>query len=54
MSLYAFHLGQIIPTVLGYIDHGGQHGICAKTRIRDETSQNDHTQKLRLRYSPIY
>ena len=57
VSLHAFHLGQIISTVLGYIDHGsigGQHGICAKTRIRDETSQNDHIQKQPLRHSPIY
>ena len=26
MSLYAFHLGQIISTVLGQVDHGGQDG----------------------------
>jgi hypothetical protein len=26
MSLYAFHLGQIISTVLGQVDHDGQHG----------------------------
>ena len=26
MSLYAFHLGQIISTVLGQVDHGGQNG----------------------------
>jgi hypothetical protein len=25
MSLYAFHLGQIISTVLGQVDHDGQH-----------------------------
>ena len=30
MGLGAFHLGQIISTV-GHIEHGGQHGICAKT-----------------------
>ena len=24
MSLHAFHLGQIISTVLGQVDHGGQ------------------------------
>ena len=23
MSLYAFHLGQIISTILGQVDHGG-------------------------------
>ena len=30
MSLYAFHLGQIISTVLGKNDHDEQHGICDK------------------------
>ena len=29
MSLYAFHLGQIIATVLGQVDHGGQDGKAA-------------------------
>ena len=43
MSLYAFHLGQIISTVLGQVDHGGQDGNAA--RIRDETSETDHTKK---------
>jgi hypothetical protein len=38
MSLYAFHLGQIISTVLGQVDHDGQHGNAARTPIRDETS----------------
>ncbi len=33
MSLYAFHLGQIISTVLGMNDHDEQHGIC---QIQDE------------------
>ena len=45
MSLYAFYLGQIISTVLGQVDHGGQDGNVAQTRIRDETSDTDHTQK---------
>ena len=40
-----FHLGQIISTVLGQIDHGGQDSNAARTRIRDETSETDHTQK---------
>ena len=31
MVLYAFHLPEIISTVLGLNDHVGQHGICAKT-----------------------
>ena len=45
MSLYAFHLGQIISTVLGQVDHGGQDGNAARTRIPDETSETDHTHK---------
>ena len=45
MSLCAFHLGQIISTVLGQVDHGGQDRNAARTRIRDETSKTDHTQK---------
>jgi hypothetical protein len=45
MSLYAFHLGQIISTVFGQVDHDGQHGNAARTPIRDETSETDHTQK---------
>ena len=45
MSLYAFHLGQIISTVLRQVDHDGQHGNAARTPIRDETSETDHTQK---------
>jgi hypothetical protein len=54
MSLYAFHLGQIISTVLGQVDHDGQHGNAARTPIRDETSKTDHTQKPRFRNSAIY
>jgi hypothetical protein len=38
MSLYAFHLGQIISTVFGQVDHDGQHGNAARTPIRGETS----------------
>ena len=53
MSLYAFHLGRIISTVLGQVDHGGQDGNAARTRIRDETSETDHTQKQRFRYGAI-
>ena len=51
MSLYAFHLGQIISTVLGQVDHGGQDGNAA--RIRDETSETDHTQKRHFCYGAI-
>ena len=54
MSLYVFHLGQIISTVLGYVDHVGQHGNASGTPIRSETSQTDHAQKRRFRHSAIY
>jgi hypothetical protein len=54
MSLYAFHLGQIISTVLGQVDHDGRHGNAARTPIRGETSETDHTQKQRSRHSAIY
>ena len=54
MSLYAFHLGQIILTVLGQVDHDGQHGNAARTPIRGETSETDHTQKRRFRHTAIY
>jgi hypothetical protein len=37
MSLYAFHLGQIISTVLGQVDHDGQHGNAARTPIQGES-----------------
>jgi hypothetical protein len=54
MSLYAFHLGQIISTVLGQVDHDGRHGTAARTPIRGETSETGHTQKRRSRHSTIY
>ena len=54
MSLYAFHLGQIISTVLGQGEYDGQHGNAARTPIRDETSETDHTQKRRFRHTAIY
>ena len=53
MSLCAFHLGQIISTVFGQVDHGSQDGDAAQTRIRDETSETDHTQKRRFHYGAI-
>ena len=53
MSLYAFHLGQIISTVSGQVDHGGQDGNAAQTQIWDETSKTDHTQKRRFRHGAI-
>ena len=56
MSLYAFHLEQIFSTDLGHVDHGGQDSNAARTRIRDETSETDHTQRrqtlLQWRYLP--
>ena len=54
MSLYAFHLGQIISTVLWQVDHDGQHGNAARTPIRDETSETDHTQKRRFCHTAMY
>jgi hypothetical protein len=54
MSLYAFHLGQIISTVLGQVDHDGRRVNAARTPIRGETSKTDHTQKRRFRHSVIY
>ena len=54
MSLYAFHLGQIISTVLGQVDRDGQHGNAARTPIRGGTSETDHTQKRRFRHTAIY
>ena len=53
MSLYAFHSGQITSTVLGQVDHGGQDGNAARTRIRDETSETGHTQKRHFRHGAI-
>ena len=53
MSLYPFHLGQIISTVLGQVDHGVQDANAARTQIRDETSETDHTQKRRFRHGAI-
>ena len=41
-------IGQINSTVLGQIDYGSQDGNAAQTRIRDERSETDHTQKLRF------
>jgi hypothetical protein len=54
MRLYAFHLGQIISIFLGQVDHAGRHGNAARTPIRGETSETDHTQKRRFRHSAIY
>ena len=51
MSLYAFHLGQIISTVLEQV--GGQDGNAARTRIRDKTTETDHTQKQRFCHGAI-
>ena len=46
MSLYAFYSGQIISTVFGQVDHDGQGGSAARTRIRDKTSETDHTSEV--------
>ena len=50
MSLYAFRFGQIISTLLGQVEHGDQDGNATRIRIRDETSETDHTQKRRFRH----
>ena len=52
--MYAFHLGQIISTVLGQVDHDGKHGNAARTPIRDETSETDHTQKRHFCHIAVY
>ena len=44
MNLYAFHLGQIISTVLGRVD---------RNRILDETFETDYAQKKRFRHGAI-
>ena len=41
MSLYAFHLGQIISTVFGQVDHGGQDGNAGTKRPKPTTPKND-------------
>jgi hypothetical protein len=47
MSLYAFHLGQIISTVLGQVDQDGRHGVTlpepqsGARRPKLTTPQND-------------
>ena len=42
MSLYAFHLGQIISTVLGQVDHDGRHEPqSGAKRPKLTTSKND-------------
>jgi hypothetical protein len=38
----------------GASDYDGQHGNAARTPIRGETSEIDHTQKWRFRHSAIY
>ena len=43
-----------MSTVLEQVDHGGQDGNAARTRIRDETSETDHTQKRRFRHNAIW
>ena len=38
MSLYAFHLGQIISTVFGQVDHDSRHGNAARTDPQSGTN----------------
>ena len=37
MNLYAFHLGQIISTVLGQVDHGNQQGTETLPKLESGT-----------------
>jgi hypothetical protein len=53
MSLHAFHLGQIISTVLGQVDHDSPDGNAARTPIRGETSKTT-PQNDALAIVPIY
>jgi hypothetical protein len=46
--------GLIISTVLGQVDHDGQHENAARTPIWDETSETYHTRKRRFRHTAIY
>jgi hypothetical protein len=46
MSSYPIHLGKV--------DHDGQHGNVARTPIRDEPSETDHTQKRCFCHIVIY
>ena len=39
---------------LGQVDHDGRHGNAARTPIRGETSETDHSQKRRSCHSDIY
>ena len=45
MSFSAFYFGQAMLTALEQVDHGGQHGNAAPSRVQDETSETDNTQK---------
>ena len=38
---------------MGQVDHGGQDGNAARTRIRDETPETGHTQKWRFCHGVI-
>ena len=53
MSLYAFHIGQVISAVVGQVDHVGQDGNAARTPTRDETSGTDHTKKRPFRHGAV-
>jgi hypothetical protein len=44
----------VISTVLGQVDRDGRHGNAARTPIRAEKSETDHTQKRRSRHSANY
>ena len=43
----------MISTVLGQVEHGGQDGNAARTLIRDEMSETNHTLKRRFCHGAI-
>ena len=53
MSLYAFHIGQVISAVLGQVDHVGQDGNTARTPTQGETSGTDRTKKRPFRHGAV-
>ena len=53
MNMYALHLGQVISTVLGQVDHAGQHGNAARTPVQGESGETGHLKKQHLVRSAI-
>ena len=55
MCLYAFHLGQIISTILEQVDYDSQDGNAVRTQIRKKHPKHktQKHQKHRFRYGAI-